>query len=40
MWENQILYKLLKIHKINVYSIKSEFDFFRKLEFDMFMFII
>jgi len=38
MWGNQILYKMLKIHKINVYSIASEFEIFHKLEFDMFMF--
>jgi len=30
---------MLKIHKINVYSIASEFDIFHELEFDMFMFI-
>ena len=37
---NQILDKMIKIHKINVYSIASEFDiFFHKLEFDMLTFI-
>jgi len=30
---------MLKIYKINVYSILPEFDIFHKLEFDMFMFI-
>ena len=39
MWENQIFHEMLKIHKVNVYSIASEFDIFHKLEFDMFMFI-
>jgi len=39
MWGNRILDKMLKIHQINVYSIESEFEFFHKLEFDMFMFI-
>ena len=36
---NQILEKMLKIHKINVYSIASEFDIFQNLQFDMFIFI-
>jgi len=40
MWGYQILDKMLKIHKINVYSIASEFDIFHLLEFDMFMFMI
>ena len=28
MWENQILDEMIKIHKINVDSIASEFDIF------------
>ena len=39
MWGNQILDKMLQIHKINVYNIASEFDIFHKHEFDMFVFI-
>ena len=39
MWENQILNKILKIHKINVYSIASEFNIFHKLKIYMFMLI-
>ena len=35
----QILDTMLKIHKINVYSMASEFNIFHKLEFDMFKFI-
>jgi len=39
MWGDQILGKMLKIHKINVYWIALEVHIFHKLEFYMFNFV-